>query len=145
MIYIQHSYNIAVHTSTGNSNFETFFGYFPPSPLDVVYGKKGGFKEDLTLVALKVEKTVEKIKQIHLQVKETLNKSQENYKDKHDQHKTQRKFRVGDILWLQINKERLHGPGKNIKDMRYGPFKVLEKVEDNTHILSLLSYMCIYS
>ena len=32
------SYNRAVHTSTGKSPFETCFGYFPPSPLDVVYG-----------------------------------------------------------------------------------------------------------
>jgi hypothetical protein len=39
LIYIQHSYNRAVHTSTSKSPFETCFGYFPPSPLDVVYGK----------------------------------------------------------------------------------------------------------
>jgi hypothetical protein len=75
MIYIQHSYNRAVHTSTGKSPFETCFGYFPPSPLDVVYGKQGGVREDLTGDALKEEKIVEKIRKIHLQVQETLKKS----------------------------------------------------------------------
>jgi hypothetical protein len=73
-IYIQHSYNIEVHTSIGKSYFETCFGYFPPSPLDVVYGKKG-VMEDFTREALKEEKNVENIRKIHLQVQETLKKS----------------------------------------------------------------------
>jgi hypothetical protein len=65
LIYTQHSYNRAVHPYTDKSPFETCFGYFPPSPLDVVYGQQG-VREDLTRDALKVEKFVEKIKQIHL-------------------------------------------------------------------------------
>jgi hypothetical protein len=47
MIYIQHSYNKAVHTSTGKSPFETCFGYFLPLPLDVLY-RQQGVGEDLT-------------------------------------------------------------------------------------------------
>ena len=70
--------------------FESFFGYFTPSPLDVVYGKQGGVREDLTEDALRVEKIVYKIRQIHLQVQKTLNKSQETYKDGHDQHITEK-------------------------------------------------------
>jgi hypothetical protein len=48
--------------------FETCFGYFSPSPLDVVYGQQGGGREDIMGEALKVEKFVENIRQIHLQV-----------------------------------------------------------------------------
>ena len=77
LIYIQHSYNRAIHASTGQSPFETCFGYFPPSLLDVVYGEKGGVREDLTGDALRAEKIVEKIRQIHLQVQELFKKSQE--------------------------------------------------------------------
>jgi hypothetical protein len=58
------------------SPFETFFGYFPPSHLDVVYRQQGGVREDLTGDALKEENIVEKIRKIHLQVQKTLNKSQ---------------------------------------------------------------------
>ena len=65
-----------------------------------------------------------------MQVQETLNKSQEKYKARHDQHITERTFRVGDRVWLQLNKEKLHGTGKNIKALWYGPFEVLEKVGD---------------
>lgn len=66
LIYIQHTYNIAIHTSPSKFPFETFFGYLPPSPLDVVYEQ--GAREDTTSEALKVERFVDKIKHIHLQV-----------------------------------------------------------------------------
>jgi hypothetical protein len=75
MIYIQHSYNRTMHTSIGKSSFGTRFGYFPPSPLDVVYGHQGGVREDISGEVLKVEKFVEENKQIYLQVHETLKKS----------------------------------------------------------------------
>jgi hypothetical protein len=54
-------------------------------------------------------------------------------------------FKVGDRVWLQLNKERLQGPGKKIKALWYGPFEILEKVGDNAYRLSLPPYMCIYS
>jgi molybdopterin converting factor small subunit len=90
-------------------------------------------REDLTRDALKAEKIVEKIRKIHLQVQETLKKLQQKYKARHDQHITERTSRVGDKVWLQLNNERLQGLGKKIKAMWYGPFKVLEKVEDNSY------------
>jgi hypothetical protein len=52
---------------------------------------------------------------------------------------------VGNRVWLQLNKERLQGPGKNIKALRYGPFEVLKKVEDNSYKISIPPYMHIYS
>jgi hypothetical protein len=54
LIYIQHSYNRSIHTSSGKSPFANCFGYFPPSPFDVVYGQQGGVREDLIGDALKV-------------------------------------------------------------------------------------------
>jgi len=46
---------------------------------------------------------------------------------------------------LHLNKERLQGPGKKIQALRYGPFEVLECVNDNVYILSVHPCMCIYS
>ena len=51
---------------------------------------------------------------------------------------------MGDIVWLQLNKERLQGIGKNIKALWYGPFEVVEKVGYNAYRLGLPPYMCIY-
>jgi hypothetical protein len=80
MIYIQHSYNREVYTSTMKSPFEKKNRYFPPSPLDVICGQQGGVMEDIAREVLKVEKNVEKIRQIHLQVHETLDKPSKKYK-----------------------------------------------------------------
>jgi hypothetical protein len=145
MIHIHHSYNREAHISTSKSPFEKKIGYFPPSPLDVVYGEQGGVRENLTRDALQSEKNVENISLIHLQVHHTLRKSQEKYKARHDQQKIERKFIVGDRIWLQLNKERLEGPSKKIKDLWYGPFEVVEKVGDNSYRFSLPPYMHIYS
>jgi hypothetical protein len=109
MVYIQHSYNRAVHTSTGKSPFETCFGYFPPSPLDIAYGKQGGVREDLTGDALRAEFFIEKIRKIHIQVQETLQKSQEKYKARHDQHRKEKSFKVGDKVWLQVEQGEATG------------------------------------
>ena len=51
-----------VNTSTSKCPFETCYGYFPPFPLDVVYGQQGGVMEDITWDALEVEKIIEKIR-----------------------------------------------------------------------------------
>ena len=70
---------------------------------------------------------------------------QEKYKARHDQNRTEKSFKVGDRVWLQLNKERLQGPGNKIKALRYGPFEILGKVGDNSYRLSLPPYMCTYS
>ena len=67
-------------------------------------------------------------------VQEQLEKSQAKYKTRHDKHRVDHSFQVGDEVWLYIskerlyiNKERLKGEGKKLKPNRYGPFKILEK------------------
>ena len=65
------------------------------------------------------EKFIEKIRQIHLHVQETLQKLQEKYKARHDHHKTEKSFKLRDRVWLQLNKERLSGLGEKIKALRY--------------------------
>ena len=65
-IYIHHSYYRAVHTLTGKTPYETYFGYLSPLALDIVYGKQEGVREDLIGDALKEEKNVEKIGRAHV-------------------------------------------------------------------------------
>jgi len=51
---------------------------------------------------------------------------------------------VGYQVWLYIRKEILQGEEKNIKPIRYGPFKIVEKIGNNTFRLELPLYMQIY-
>ncbi len=58
---------------------------------------------------------------------------------------TNREFiQGGRKVWLQLNMERLQGPDKKIKALRYGPFEILEKVGDNVYMIILPPYMHIY-
>lgn len=68
LIHIQHYYNREVHACIGKFPFETCFGYFPPMPIDVVYGQQGGEKEDTASKVLRDKKIINKMRWIHLQV-----------------------------------------------------------------------------
>jgi hypothetical protein len=47
-------------------------------------------------------------------------KSWKRAKTRHDKHRVDHSFQVGDEFWIYISKERVKGEGKNIKQIRYG-------------------------
>jgi len=65
-------------------------------------------------------------------------------KDRHDQHRIEKSFKMVDKFWLYLNKERIKGLGKKIKDLWYGHFEVLDKVGDNAYKLSL-PHICAFT
>ena len=68
---------------------------------------------------------IEQIQEIHQVVQEQLEKSQAKYKARHDKHRIEHNFQVGDQVWLYITKEKMHCEGEKLKPIRYGPFKIL--------------------
>ena len=54
-------------------------------------------------------------------------------------------FQVGDQVLLYISKDRMQGEGTKLKPIRYGPFKILEKIGENAFRLDLPTYMHIYA
>ena len=93
----------------------------------------------------KQTKFIEQIQEIHQAVQEQMEKSQAKYKARHDKHRIEHSFQVVDQVWLYISKDRMQGEGKKLKPIRYGPFKILEKIGENDFRLDLPSYMHIYS
>lgn len=63
----------------------------------------------------------------------------------HDKHRVEHSFQLGDQVWLYIKKESLQGESKNLKPIRYDPFKILDKIGENAFRLDLPAYMQIYS
>ena len=118
--YIQHAYNKAKHSSTNTSPFEACYGYLPRLPLDFIF-EKDVIIDDHSDID-KARKFIEKIQLICHTMKEQLEKSQSNYKARHEKHRVDHKFQVGDEVWLYISKERLQGEGKNLKPIHYGKF-----------------------
>jgi hypothetical protein len=74
-----------------------------------------------------------------------LDKIQAKYKVRHHKHRVDHQFEVENQLWLHINKDRMKGEDKNIRPVRYGPFKILEKIGTNVFCLDLQTYMQMYS
>jgi hypothetical protein len=60
-------------------------------------------------------------------------------------HQVDHQFKAGDQVSLYIKKERMQGEGKKTKPIRYGPFKILDKIGTNAFQLELPPYMKIYS
>ena len=85
------------------------------------------------------------MQQVHEVVRDQLVKSQYKYKMRHDKHRMDHHFQVGDQVWLYITKDRLKGEGKKLKPIRYGPFKIVENIGKNAFRLYLPPYMHIYS
>jgi len=92
--YVQHAYNREKHSSTQRSPFGTCFGFIPRSPLDFVFGKD-------TMVdghndVDRETRFIEQIQDIHQAVQEQLEKSKAKYKARHDKHRMEHSFQVGD-------------------------------------------------
>ena len=64
---------------------------------------------------------------------------------RHDKHRVDHSFQVGDKVWLYISKERLKGEGKKLKAIQYGPFKIIDKIGNNAFCLDLPPYMQMYT
>ena len=111
--------------------------------MDLTYGREVGSStskdED------KSRRFIQRVQQVHQAVQEQLEKSQAQYKARHDKHRVDHQFQVGDQVWLHISKERMKGEGKKLKPIRYGPFTILEKIGTNAFRLELPPYMQIYS
>ena len=112
------------------------------SSLDFIFGKDVAI--DVHRYIDKAKKFIEQVQLIHQTVQDWLEKSQGKYKARHDKHRVDHKFQVGDEVWLHISKERVQGEGKKLKPIRYGPFIILENVGENAFKLDFPSYMQIY-
>ena len=78
-------------------------------------------------------------------MQEHLESSQDKYKGRHEKHRVDHHFQVGDQVWLHISKDQLQGEGRKLKPIRYDPFTVLDQVGNNDFRLDLPPYMKMYS
>jgi hypothetical protein len=108
-----------------------------------MYGRDTDENEERT--EDRAHKFIQRIQQVHQAVIEQLDKIQAQYKSRHDNHRVDHQFQVGDRVWIHINKERLKGEGKKLNPIRYIPFTILEKSGTNAFHLDLPPYMQIYS
>eukprot|EP00253_Pinus_taeda_P021751 PITA_21751 len=83
-----------IRVMNDRSPFETCFGFTPTSPLDFVFSKD--IAVDGHNDVDKETKFIEQIQEIHQAVQEQLENNQAKYKARHDKHRIEHSFQVGD-------------------------------------------------
>ena len=104
--YLQKLFEIKTDASK-RSSFKTCFDYFPKSPLDFIFDKDSIVDKNSNEV--KAMKFIERIQLVNQAFQEQLEKSQAKYKVRHDKHRVDHHFQIGDKVWLTISNDRLKG------------------------------------
>ncbi|KAL0884755.1 hypothetical protein Bca101_008736 [Brassica carinata] len=130
--FIEFAYNHAKHSVTNQSPFEVVYGFNPEIPLD--------FKPlppDMQVSQRGVDRA-EFVKRMHQQVQKTLETKAERNRAKLNKGRKQVLFKPGDWVWLHMRPERFPTERKSKLSPRGdGPFRVLEKINDNAYKLEL--------
>nr|GFA30365.1 hypothetical protein [Tanacetum cinerariifolium] len=126
------AYNRAPNKTTGLSPFEVIYGLNPSTPLDLaVLDITSKFRKEASDLATG-------IKTIHQEVHDRITKNNELIKYRRGKGRKHILFKPGDLVWLHKRKERF--PAKRRSKLILGsdgPFKILEKVNDNVYKINL--------
>jgi hypothetical protein len=137
--YPSHSYNRALHSSTGHSPFQVGLGFQPLGHIDVALplAVTSTNSSPTPTEADKDTYFIERIQHIFQKVHDILQKSNDKYKQCHGQHRVPHNFQVGDKVWLHLQKERLTRPHQKLRTLHYGSYTITKAMGDNTFELNI--------
>ena len=127
-----------VNRSTQQSPFSIVYLYPPKVPLDLLQLPRQSGR------SLAGSNMAEHVKTVHEKVQQALTPSNRNYKHAADQTWRKKIFEVGDLVLVHLRKERFPvGTYNKLKPKKYGPCKVLKKINENAYVVDLLNNMAI--
>ncbi|GJV89239.1 RNA-directed DNA polymerase [Tanacetum coccineum] len=130
------AYNPAVHSSTGFSSFEVVYKTSPRHVVDLVDlpGKKN----------IQANRMVEEIQATHEVVRANITEANAKYKIAADKNRWKKLFQVRDEVMVFLRKERfLDEAYSKLHPKKYGPYKILRKINDNDYVANLPNTMSI--
>lgn len=132
---VEFAYNNAVHSAIGKSPFSLVYTSVPNHVVDLVkLPKAHGVSVDAQHMAKKEE------------VRDKLEKTNARYKAAADKHRRAKVFEEGDYVMVYLRKERFLVESYNkLKTRKYGPYKILKKINDNAYVIDLPASMGISS
>ena len=130
--HIEFAYNRSLHSTTKLCPFEIVYGFVPRAPIDLLpLPSSVQHNFDATQRA-------EHILKLHTTTKENIERMNAKYKTAGDKGRKHVVFDVGDLVWLHLRKDRFPDLRKSkLMPRAAGPFKVLQKINDNAYKLEL--------
>jgi hypothetical protein len=84
------------------------------------------------------EEFAKTMKEIHQETKVFLKKANKQIKTQYDCHQRPAwEYKIGDMVYLEGTNLKIDWPTKKLSDKRYGPFKILEKINSLAYKLEL--------
>ena len=110
------------------------YGFNPKAPTNLIHLPKN------ERVNLDATQRAEFILKLHKTTKENIEKMTEKYRIARSKGRKELKLEPGDLVWLQLRKDRFPELRKSKLMLRAdGPFKILKKINDNAYKLELPS------
>ena len=129
---VEFSYNRAGHSTTGKSPFEVVYGFNPLSPLDIL---PLPLQERINLDA---SACVTHLKNVHEDTRHTIERQVQRLATKRNINKQHMIFNIGDLVWLDLQKDRFPNERKSkLLPRADEPFKVLARYNDNAYKIDL--------
>jgi hypothetical protein len=130
--HIEFAYNRSQHSTTKRCPFEIVHDFVPHALIDLLP------LPTLERVNLDATQRAELILKLHETTKENIECMNAKYKLSVEKGKKHVTFEPGDLVWLHLRKDRFPDLRKSKLLPRVdGPFKVLERVNDNAYKLEL--------
>ncbi|XP_025815574.1 uncharacterized protein LOC112892655, partial [Panicum hallii] len=127
-----HAGGLAVHSTTNSCPFEIVYGFKPHTPMDLL---PLPLQEQVNLDATKRS---DFIKRLHAETRKNIEKKSAQYAKQANKGKKKVTFQPGDLVWLHLRKDRFPQQRKSKLSPRGdGPFKVLQKINDNAYKIEL--------
>jgi hypothetical protein len=130
--WAEYWYNTSYHTATKMTPFEAVFGRPPPNMV--------GYDADTTTVA-QVDDALTSRDSILRALKQHLTEAQNRMKQQADQHRIEREFAEGDMVFLRLQPYRQNSiatrRSMKLAPRFYGPFRILNRVGKVAYRLEL--------
>jgi hypothetical protein len=132
LLHIEFACNRSIHTTTKLSPFMVVYGFNPCAPIDLVPLPPS------KIVNLDATQRSKFILKLHETTKLHIEKMNERYRIAASKGRKEVKLEPDDLVWVHLRKERFLDLRKSkLMPHAAGPFKVIEKINDNAYKLEL--------